>query len=111
MFEPTTLRNDMKGCDSVERSGRLRMNGHGRLRARFAGRVALLELLLSSDPEFAMICEDFCLAVEAGAFWREKGDIGLFRASEYARIADELEAEISTMLDERQSEFPAGGGT
>lgn len=83
------------------------MHGRQVLKERFARHEHLLRRMLAQDPEFASICEDFCLAVEAEKRWRDQGD--LLRAKEYVDLLLELELEIASLLDARRSDIAQGG--
>lgn len=84
------------------------MNGRERLNVLFADRERLLHSLMASDADFATICEDYCLAVDAEELWRSRGSIGQLRATEFAEIAHELATEISAILDKRHTALTRG---
>lgn len=68
---------------------------HSFLKTHFALDEFTLRRLVAVDEKFAAICEDFCDALEAEQHWKAKGELGLARSREYARIASELEEEIT----------------
>ena len=74
----------------------------GRLAAalrRFASRSVQIEQEILRNPEFRTLCEDYGDAVAALERWRRSTDsIALKRASEYDKLVQELEIEISNYL-------------
>ena len=74
----------------------------GRLAAalrRFASRSVQIEQEILRNPEFRTLCEDYGDAVAALERWRRSTDsISLKRASEYDKLVQELEIEISNYL-------------
>lgn len=72
----------------------------GRVLERFPKDAALVRRLFLSDTEFQSICEDYVVALDALAHFRERPDADRRpEVAEYEALIEELEKEIGTLVD------------
>ena len=70
------------------------------MRERFKDKNHVIDLLMTEDPEFLTLCEDFDACVKALNYWAEsKAPEAEARVNEYRTIIDELEVEINQALE------------
>ena len=61
-----------------------------------------MSLLMSEDPEFLAVCEDYDACVEALRYWAQSNESeAASRIHEYSALVQELEVEIIQVVEER----------
>ena len=67
---------------------------------RLSDKSHMIELLMTKDPEFVALCEDYNDCVNALRYWgRSKAPEAETRVNEYRTLIGELEEEINQTLE------------
>ena len=76
------------------------MNDNTRhIRERFPDKKHSIDLLMTEDPEFLALCEDYDICVDAVRYWaKSKDPEAETRVNEYRALIQELEDEINQAL-------------
>ncbi len=70
-----------------------------RIRERFPDKKHSIDLLMTKDPEFLDLCEDYDVCVNALRYWTmSKDPEAEIRVNEYRALIQELEDEINQTL-------------
>ena len=66
---------------------------------RFSDKCENIRLLMSNDPDFRTMCEDYGDCINALQYWRRsESPKAQDRVQEYQSLVDELEKEIAEVL-------------
>ena len=69
------------------------------IRERFPDKNQSIDLLMSKDPEFADLCEDYDVCVNALRYWfKSKEPEAEIRVNEYRTLAQQIEDEVIKCL-------------
>jgi len=69
------------------------------IRERFPDKKHSIDLLMTKDPEFLTLCEDYDVCVDALRYWaKSKEPEAKTRVNEYHALIQELEDEIKQAL-------------
>jgi hypothetical protein len=69
------------------------------LARRFPQHATTIRRLHAHDPSFRSVCDDYGEAQRALKHWEAAGQTALERVAEYREIVNELEAEVSAILE------------
>ena len=69
------------------------------IRERFSDKTHVIDLLVTEDPEFRAICEDYDACINALRYWiKSKEPEAEIRVKEYRALVRELQEEITQAL-------------
>ena len=80
------------------------MKGGELVQRRFQGQELTIRRLYGEDASFRSLWDDFCQAVDALHYWQSNRAAPVNRGEEYEVLVEELEDEISTILERKTNQ-------